>query len=241
MLERDLGWNARCPLGFQIYNCRFHDSMPKSTSTNVSKICGPNYSTYSTLTDLKHVQTSNDFLTRLTRYNLPSLSNKWKSQISRASMSSPRKSTKPSGRIEQIRALRPITKDHHHQDSLFGNSFQSKSFFIVHPEWISETVDNTDPEPLHRPPWPWEQPRYRQNIQIPITYKVDETEEEKNKTENQEKAEDNSDMPMVMDAPMCLPIGYTFTHPGIDLTKPYEKQTQFGAPLVDTSVYKLSY
>ncbi|XP_060588004.1 uncharacterized protein LOC132743497 isoform X3 [Ruditapes philippinarum] len=87
-----------------------------------------------------------------------------------------------------LEALRPITKDHHHQDSLFGNSFQSKSFFIVHPEWISETVDNTDPEPLHRPPWPWEQPRYRQNIQIPITYKVDENRRrEKIKQKTKEK------------------------------------------------------
>ncbi|XP_045175815.2 uncharacterized protein LOC123536573 isoform X2 [Mercenaria mercenaria] len=145
--------------------------------------------------------------------------------------------------LEKKRALRPIMKDHHHQDSLFGNSFQSKSFFVVHPEWLSETVDNTDPQPLHRPPWPWEQPRYRQNIQLPITYKADETEEDKNecKTNNQQNGCTSTELPMQLDAPMCLPIGYTFTQPGIDLTKPYQKQTQFGAPLVDTSVYKLGY
>lgn len=138
-------------------------------------------------------------------------------------------------------SLRPIMKDQHHQDSLFGNSFQSKSFFIVHPEWLSEAVDNNEPEPLHRPPWPWEQPRYRQNIQLPITYEPTEEEKNKDKPETEKGTCGETELPMSLDMQLGLPIGYTFTQPGIDLTKPYQKQTQFGAPLVDTSVYKLSY
>ena len=117
----------------------------------------------------------------------------------------------------------------------FQNSFQSKSFFIVHPEWLSETVDNTDPEPLSRPPWPWEQPRYRQNIQIPITYKQEETNGE------QEAEDDDVNKASPPPLPYALPKGYTFTHPSIDETRPFEKNTQFGAPIVDTSVYKLGY
>ncbi|KAL4224962.1 hypothetical protein ACF0H5_015658 [Mactra antiquata] len=144
---------------------------------------------------------------------------------------------------KDMAALRPIMKDQFHQDSLFGNSFRSKSFFIVHPEWLSEEVENTDPEPLHRPPWPWEQPRYRQNIQYPITYTQDES--------NQEKIEENGEenklqtccdqLPAEMTSTTQMigaPLGYSFTQPGIDITKPFEKQTMFGAPVVDTSSYK---
>lgn len=50
------------------------------------------------------------------------------------------------------------------------NTFQAKSCFVVHPEWLSEDAGNADPVPLTRPPWPWEQPRYRVNLQTPITY-----------------------------------------------------------------------
>lgn len=51
----------------------------------------------------------------------------------------------------------------------------------------------------------------------------------------------DSGQTMSLETHLALPIGYTFTQPGIDLTKPNEKQTQFGVPIVDTSVYKLSY
>lgn len=159
------------------------------------------------------------------------------------------KDTRVQTPLDKKRSLRPILKDQYHQDSLFGNSFQSKSFFIVHPEWLSEAVDNRDPEPLHRPPWPWEQPRYRQNIQIPITYTPVEEEETK---EKEAAPTSTGEMPtsygengvpeaVAFAVPLGLPLGYTFTQPGIDLTKPFEKQTQFGAPLVDTTSYKLSY
>ncbi|XP_052802063.1 uncharacterized protein LOC128232518 isoform X1 [Mya arenaria] len=140
--------------------------------------------------------------------------------------------------LEQKRALRPILKDQYHQDSLFGNSFQSKSFFVVHPEWLSEAVDNTDPEPLQRPPWPWEQPRYRQNVQLPITYKIEESE---TKSDENETEKDKAGSAPSSPLPYALPIGYTFTHPSIDDAKPFLKHTQFGAPVVDTSNYKLSF
>ena len=51
------------------------------------------------------------------------------------------------------------------------NSYQAKSYYTVHPEWNSEVVNDPAPRPLNRPPWPWEQPRYRVNMQIPTTYK----------------------------------------------------------------------
>lgn len=146
----------------------------------------------------------------------------------------------PQTPLERQRSMRPLVKDHHHQDSLFGNSFQAKSFFVVHPEWLSEVVDNTDPEPLHRPPWPWEQPRYRQNIQTPITYKIDQGPLKKT-TEDDTPCTDTIDYQLSPPPlPYNLPKGYTFTHPSIDETKPFEKQTQFGAPVVDTSIYKMS-
>lgn len=122
----------------------------------------------------------------------------------------------------------------------FQNSFQSKSFFVVHPEWLSETVDNTDSEPLNRPPWPWEQPRYRQNIQIPITYELqEESAEQEPETETTEAEETEKRSPLPL--PYALPKDYTFAHPGFDAAKPYEKTTCFGAPVVDTTQYKLGY
>lgn len=45
------------------------------------------------------------------------------------------------------------------------NAFSSKAYFIVHPEWLSENVDPPKSQPLPRKPWPWEQPKYRQNVQ----------------------------------------------------------------------------
>ena len=50
------------------------------------------------------------------------------------------------------------------------NTYQAKSYYTVHPEWNSEVVNDPSPKPLHRPPWPWEQPRYRVNMQLPTTY-----------------------------------------------------------------------
>merc|ERR1712039_36376 len=66
--------------------------------------------------------------------------------------------------------LKPMPGPVNHQDSVFGNAFGSRSYYVVHPEWISEEGSNPQPQPLHRPPWPWEQPRYRVNMQVPITY-----------------------------------------------------------------------
>ena len=86
------------------------------------------------------------------------------------------------------RELRPPNLDYSHQDSLFTNSFSSKAYFVVHPEWTSENVDPPVSKPLNRPPWPWEQPRYRQNIQRLHAYKNgngEENEEENgNETQN---------------------------------------------------------
>ena len=123
--------------------------------------------------------------------------------------------------------------------SFFQNSFQSKSFFVVHPEWLSEAVDNTDSEPLNRPPWPWEQPRYRQNLRLPITYELKEQQstEKETGTPEAEDGEKRSPPPL----PYALPKDYTFAHPGIDAAKPDEKTTCYGAPIVDTSHFKLGY
>ncbi|KAK3769307.1 hypothetical protein RRG08_011979 [Elysia crispata] len=86
--------------------------------------------------------------------------------------------------------LKPQILNANHQDSLFGNSFTSRSYYVVHPEWISEAGSNPQPDPLHRLPWPWEQPRYRVNMQVPITYKApQEAEMKKEKSEDKEKRE----------------------------------------------------
>ncbi|RUS73505.1 hypothetical protein EGW08_018720, partial [Elysia chlorotica] len=86
--------------------------------------------------------------------------------------------------------LKPQILNANHQDSLFGNSFTPRSYYVVHPEWISEAGSNPQPDPLHRPPWPWEQPRYRVNMQVPITYKApEEAEMKKEKQEDKEKRE----------------------------------------------------
>ncbi|KAK3101802.1 hypothetical protein FSP39_006458, partial [Pinctada imbricata] len=61
--------------------------------------------------------------------------------------------------------LKPSIQDYSHQDSMFGNAFSSRAYFIVHPEWLSENVNPPVSKPLTRKPWAWEQPRYRQNIQ----------------------------------------------------------------------------
>jgi len=122
---------------------------------------------------------------------------------------------------------------------MFQNSFQSKSFFIVHPEWLSEVVDNTDPDPLQRPPWPWEQPKYRQNIKLhQLNAEVAKAEEEASAKAKEEKLKEEAETHELQYLPYADPIGYTFTHPGLDKTKPFEKQTRFGAPVVDTSQFR---
>lgn len=88
-------------------------------------------------------------------------------------------------KIENAQDLKPQILNINHVGSLYGNSNQSRSYYTVNPEWISEAVSDPQPAPMHRPPWPWEQPRYRVNMQIPITYttpdqgipKVDEAKE----------------------------------------------------------------
>merc|ERR1711974_120433 len=79
-------------------------------------------------------------------------------------------SNKDAPKDESADALKPETLNVNHQDSVFANAFGSRSYYVVHPEWISEAGSDPQPEPLHRPPWPWEQPRYRVNMQAPITY-----------------------------------------------------------------------
>eukprot|EP00105_Crassostrea_gigas_P033312 XP_011456648.2 PREDICTED: uncharacterized protein LOC105348779 [Crassostrea gigas] len=71
----------------------------------------------------------------------------------------------PAEKAKIAEELKPAVQDYSHQDSLFGNAFSSKAYFIVHPEWLSENVDPPKSQPLPRKPWPWEQPKYRQNVQ----------------------------------------------------------------------------
>ncbi|XP_060068218.1 uncharacterized protein LOC132548374 [Ylistrum balloti] len=80
-----------------------------------------------------------------------------------------------------VEDLRPPTQDYSHQDSLFGNAFSSRSNFIVHPEWLSENVDPPLSRPMNRPPWPWEQPKYRQNIKLSQLNGNNNTDEKTNK------------------------------------------------------------
>ncbi|KAH9507566.1 hypothetical protein Btru_051485 [Bulinus truncatus] len=57
----------------------------------------------------------------------------------------------------------------HHQDGVFQNSFQTRSNYVIHPQWVSEARSTRKPEPLLRCPWPWEQPRFKidqQAVQI---------------------------------------------------------------------------
>ncbi|KAK3590543.1 hypothetical protein CHS0354_015521 [Potamilus streckersoni] len=125
--------------------------------------------------------------------------------------------------------VRPLTIDYNHQDSLFGNSFSSKAYFVVHPEWRSEYKDPPKSVPLNRPPWPWEQPRYRQNIQRPITYEPQPV------TKDQETK--HSPPPL----PYELPKGYTFTHPISDVSKSDIKTTLYGLPCADPTRSMLHY
>ncbi|KAK6183970.1 hypothetical protein SNE40_006526 [Patella caerulea] len=68
--------------------------------------------------------------------------------------------------------LTPRHYDNNHQGSMFGNVRRSRSCFVINPEWVSESVNTPRNQPLSRPPWPWEQPRHRVNMQVPMTYTV---------------------------------------------------------------------
>ncbi|XP_069132102.1 uncharacterized protein [Argopecten irradians] len=117
-----------------------------------------------------------------------------------------------------VEELRPPTQDYSHQDSLFGNAFSSRSNFIVHPEWLSENVDPPLSRPMNRPPWPWEQPKYRQNIKLSqlngnneASTKTDRNgTEQANKTENGTKCQvqENSYEPV----PKYPPSLYCYGH-----------------------------
>jgi len=101
-----------------------------------------------------------------------------------------------------------------HQDSIFANAFGSRAYYTVNPEWVSETVSNPQPEPLHRPPWPWEQPRYRVNMQVPITYKSpDEGIPVTDKKKELEKEEDRFCQEELPPISYQLSQMYKSTHP----------------------------
>ncbi|KAK6973591.1 hypothetical protein BgiMline_024813 [Biomphalaria glabrata] len=68
--------------------------------------------------------------------------------------------------VRQVPDVTPAVLHIHHQDGLFQNSFQTKSNYIIHPQWISEAKTNRQPEPLVRRPWPWEQPRFKTDYQM---------------------------------------------------------------------------
>eukprot|EP00745_Piridium_sociabile_P034390 TRINITY_DN59075_c1_g2_i2.p1 TRINITY_DN59075_c1_g2~~TRINITY_DN59075_c1_g2_i2.p1 ORF type:complete len:126 (-),score=36.01 TRINITY_DN59075_c1_g2_i2:4-381(-) len=95
----------------------------------------------------------------------------------------------PAERLQNAEELKPMPFGTTHQDCVFGNSFQAKSYYVVHPEWNSEAVNNPQPKPLDRPPWPWEQPRYRVNMQLPSTYEspAQKPEEEEEKKEEEKE------------------------------------------------------
>ena len=57
----------------------------------------------------------------------------------------------------------------------------------MHPEWTSENVNPPVSKPLNRPPWPWEQPRYRQNIQ-----RLNQLKNEQNGNGNEEEIDEEN-------------------------------------------------
>jgi len=116
----------------------------------------------------------------------------------------------PAERLQAAEELRPVHIGITHQDSCFTNSFQAKPYYVVHPEWISESIDDPTPKPLDRPPWPWEQPRYRVNMQAPHTYSIPQ----KNPAEEAKQAEElydySSEVPPLS---YQLTQQYRSTHP----------------------------
>ena len=130
-------------------------------------------------------------------------------------------STDPATRNKIAEELRPPNLDYSHQDSLFGNSFSSKAYFVVHPEWTSENVDPPVSKPLNRPPWPWEQPRYRQNIQRQHAYNSEQNGNDNGKETEEENGNGNGfcngngicNGNKVEEIPYTVPSSYKVTHP----------------------------
>lgn len=122
-------------------------------------------------------------------------------------------STDPATRNKIAEELRPPNLDYSHQDSLFGNAFSSKAYFVVHPEWISENVDPPVSKPLNRPPWPWEQPRYRQNIQRLHAYKNQQNGNGNCQESEAQNGNGNVNPFKVEQLPYTVPSSYKITHP----------------------------
>ncbi|XP_041367574.1 uncharacterized protein LOC121382133 [Gigantopelta aegis] len=81
----------------------------------------------------------------------------------------------------QPKSDKPINLSIHH-DSIFDDVATTRApNYLVHPDWLSEKVNPPKICPLKRPPWPWEQPRHRMNLQEPITYVLPEDEKRKDK------------------------------------------------------------
>lgn len=122
---------------------------------------------------------------------------------------------KPAERLQDAEELRPAPIGVTHQDSMFTNSFQAKPYYVVHPEWISEAVQDPTPKPLDRPPWPWEQPRYRVNMQVPTTYAspAQKKEDEVEAAKEEEPAEPYDYAAEVPPISYHLSQAYRSTHP----------------------------
>ena len=103
------------------------------------------------------------------------------------------------------------------------NAFSSKAYFIVHPEWLSENVDPPRSQPLPRKPWPWEQPKYRQNVQ---------------RYENGQMTPDTSTPSQTTPLPEFSDPepGYSYTQP---LRNDYESEILERKPQMDLSVNRL--
>jgi len=120
----------------------------------------------------------------------------------------------PADRLQDAEQLRPTPIGVTHQDSMFTNSFQAKPYYVVHPEWISEAVQDPTPKPLDRPPWPWEQPRYRINMQVPTTY---DSPAQKKEEEEEKKVEEYNYAQEVPPISYHLSQAYRSTHPEYQL------------------------
>jgi len=116
----------------------------------------------------------------------------------------------PAERLQTAEELKPVALGTTHQDSVFANSFQAKPYFVVHPEWNSELVTDPHPKPLDRPPWPWEQPRYRVNMRVPITY---ESPAQKVEGDEEKKEEEYNYAEEVPPLSYHLSQAYRSTHP----------------------------
>ncbi|XP_061183268.1 uncharacterized protein LOC133191537 [Saccostrea echinata] len=129
----------------------------------------------------------------------------------------------PEEKSKIVEELKPAVQDYSHQDSLFGNAFSSKAYFIVHPEWLSENVDPPKSQPLPRKPWPWEQPKYRQNVQRYVNGEMTPD----TSTNGQNSPAPEFDIPEP---------GYSFTQP---LKGDYESEILDRKPELDLSTKRL--